>query len=240
MLRSNQLIGFGSRGVVAGGGGIPFSATKLLLGVNGIDGATATSDESASAHTISFFGNAQLDTAQKKLGSASLLLDGTGDYISAPDHADWNLGSGLFGVESFIRPASVSGNQFLIAQWGALGSLAWVIWLSGSTLTWNVSTSGNDNNADMAGGTVVTGSWQHVAATFDGTKYRLFLEGVMVDDFATPRTIFNSTAELSIGAGAGGTFTYNGHIDEARIIQGYSPYSSDGGFTVPSAEFPRS
>ncbi len=69
--------------VVYGNDGIDIgdnTATKLLLNFNGTDGATTTTDASPSAHTVSFEGNAQLDTAAKQFGTASLLLDGTTRY----------------------------------------------------------------------------------------------------------------------------------------------------------------
>ena len=58
-----------------------FNKVSLLLPFDGSDTATSTSDESDNSHTITFGGTAQLDTAQKKFGTASLLLDGDSDYV---------------------------------------------------------------------------------------------------------------------------------------------------------------
>lgn len=65
-----------------------FASVVLLAGFNGDDAATTAPDESLVARTLTFARNAQLDTAEKKFDSASLLLDGAGDYVSAPDSAD--------------------------------------------------------------------------------------------------------------------------------------------------------
>ena len=65
--------------------------TKLLIHADGADGSTSFTDSSASGHTITANGNAQVDTDQKEFGTGSLLCDGTGDYLSIPDHADWDL-----------------------------------------------------------------------------------------------------------------------------------------------------
>jgi hypothetical protein len=43
------------------------------------------------------------------------------------------------------------------------------------------------------------------------------------------------TATLDIGSA-----TFGGWIDELRITKGVARYASDGGFTVPTAAFPRS
>ena len=60
-----------------------FNKVSLLLPFDGSDTATSTSDESDNSHTITFAGTAQLDTAQKKFGTASLLLDGDSDYVKS-------------------------------------------------------------------------------------------------------------------------------------------------------------
>ena len=218
-----------------------FASVVLLLGFEGVDGATATTDESPVGRTMSFSGNAQLDTAQFKYGASSLLLDGTGDYLTSPDSADFDLGSGLFTIEMFIRPASVTGSQFLVAQWDGIPTLAWVLFLNGAALNWFVSTSGSNFFGDLAGGTLSTGTWYHVCVDYDGTTYRLYLDGAMVASSTTARAINNSTDQLHIGSRSGtGSDFFNGSIDEVRITKGVGRYVSDGGFTPPAAVFPRS
>ena len=64
---------------------------KLLLHFDGSDGATTTTDSSNNERTITLAGDAQLDTAQKKFGTASLLLDGNGDLASAADDGDFDF-----------------------------------------------------------------------------------------------------------------------------------------------------
>lgn len=89
------------------------SYTKALLHFNGIDTSTTFRDESGKTWTGG--GTAQLDTAQKKLGTASLLLDGNSDYISTPDHADFDVGSGDFTIDFWVRFNAIPGQQETIA-----------------------------------------------------------------------------------------------------------------------------
>lgn len=77
--------------------------TKLLLHCDGTDGSTTFSDNGVTGHTVTANGNAQIDTAQSKFGNASGLFDGTGDYLTIPDHADWNFGTGNFTIDAWIR-----------------------------------------------------------------------------------------------------------------------------------------
>ena len=74
----------------------------LQLSFDGLDEADSTTDESSYGHTVSFVADAELDTAQYKHGTSSLLLDGTGDYITVPDHAIFDL-TGNFTCEMWIR-----------------------------------------------------------------------------------------------------------------------------------------
>ena len=85
---------------------------SLLLHFDGSDGATTTTDDGPDERTITLAGNAQLDTAQKKFGTASLLLDGNGDLASAADDGDFDFGSGDFTVEGFFRISSLGNNAF--------------------------------------------------------------------------------------------------------------------------------
>src|SRR5262245_57173192 len=58
------------------------SFTKLLLKMPGADGSTTITDFSPSQRgNATVVGNAQVDTAQFKFGTGSLLLDGAGDAL---------------------------------------------------------------------------------------------------------------------------------------------------------------
>ncbi len=221
-----------------------WTSVVLLLPFDGVDGATTTTDLSNSAHAMTFSGNAQLDTAQFKFGTASLLCDGAGDLVFSADSADWNFGSGLFTIEAFIRPNSVTSNRFIVSQWGNASNMAWALWISAGTLSWNVSTTGANNLADIAAGTVSNGSWQFAAIDYDGTKYRLYLgttgTAAMVGSSSTGRTIFNAAASMTVGASEAGSFGYDGWIDEIRITKGVARYASDAGATIPTIAFPTS
>jgi len=58
--------------------------------------------------------------------------------------------------------------------------------------------------------------WVHVAATFDGTTARLYING---EEIGSGAFSFgnNPTAEMRIGSYNNDSPTYNGDIDEVRI-----------------------
>lgn len=77
--------------------------TKLLLHCNGPDGSTNFVDDSASHHTVTAIDNAQLDTSEKKFGTASGLFSENYDFLSISDSVDWDFGTGDFTIDFWVR-----------------------------------------------------------------------------------------------------------------------------------------
>jgi hypothetical protein len=71
--------------------------------------------------------------------------------------------------------------------------------------------------------TISYGSWQHIAATFDGLVLRVFKDGVQISSKQFSGTISQEVSPLSIGnryqpiSGVFGRNTFAGAIDEIRI-----------------------
>ena len=93
------------------------SETKLLLHCDGSDESTTITDSSpTTAHTMTAVGNAKLDTTIKKFGTASLQLDGTGDWVTAPDDADFVLSGGTWTWEGWVYLNNLSADHGLFSQ----------------------------------------------------------------------------------------------------------------------------
>lgn len=207
---------------------------------------TGFSDLSSSLKILTNNGNAWPTNSSFKWGSLSGSFDGSGDFISTPDSADWDFGTGQFTVEAWVRFQTKTTNQAIIGQWdnaGAAANSAWYLYLNGSNLTFRLS-NGTTTVDAAAAFTPTLGQWYHIAADRDGTgKVRLYVDGSMVAsstsmNFAPP----NSTASLVIGAvgttGGFPTLDFNGNLDDVRVTKGVSRYASDAGYTVPTAAFP--
>jgi hypothetical protein len=233
--------------LVAGPPDTAWSNVKLLMGADGANGATTTADESPAAHGNAFFvgGATVLDTSQFKFGVSSVVFGsaGLGQAVQWPSSADWNLGSGLFTFECWIYPKTVStGGSYIFCRWDTTGTSSYVLLQVNNTLRWTTSTTGSDINSDITTAAVLTiNTWTAVAIDFDGLKYRLYVNGVMVGSFSTPRTLFNLTNNISIGGSSAAvpSNTFFGNIDEFRFTKGVARYASDSGYTVQTAAFPR-
>lgn len=218
------------------------SNVKLLLAFDGADASTSASDESPAAHgAATFAGNAQLDTAQKKFGTASLLLDGTGDYVRYPDSPDWAFGSGPFTIEAFVRFNAKTGFRTILCQGETVVFESWLFDYAGGTDLRMRLTEGAVNSFVQAAWSPTLNTWYHVCAERSGNTVRLYADGVMLTSASYTGTLNDTTKELTIGSlslNSPGNY-FDGWIDEVRITKGVARYASDSGFTVPSAAYPR-
>jgi len=88
-------------------GSVIDSYTKLLLYSDGTDGSTIIPCAVSTTRTITAHGSAQIDTAQVKYGTGSILYSSAStDSISAADDANWNLANGDFTIDAWIRPST--------------------------------------------------------------------------------------------------------------------------------------
>lgn len=219
-----------------------FSDVVLLLGFEGSDGATTTSDESdANNGAATFHNQAQIDTAQSKFGGSSLLLDGS-DKIVFGDDPDWHLPAD-WTIEMWVRFASTGGFQTLIAQANTSGAGTMLDAVGGTILRlrYKLGTSGQQNNQYTWN--YSTDTWYHVVAERSGNDFRLYADGVMLGKASSAEVGVNETLDLTIGAmteaASGVTNGFNGWIDELRITKGVARYGSDSGYTIPTEAFPR-
>lgn len=198
----------------------------LLMHMDGINGSVRFRDERN--HVISAVaGNAQLSTAQKKFGASSLLLDGTGDYVSIQG-SDFSFGFGDFTVEGWIRTTAAK-DQVFFDNYGGSG---WQILITaaGKLNLYNVAT-GTTNLAD--------GNWHHIAVCRAGTTLRLFADGLLEASATNTANYGQAGSFVAIGAQAisrNTSFDFNGNIDEVRVTKGVARYTA--AFTPPAAAFP--
>lgn len=216
------------------------SFTKVLLHFDGADGSTAFTDvaEGTTPHTFTATGDAQIDTAQSVFGGASGLFDGTGDYISAPDSPDWDLGTQNFVIEFRLRPADTSAGLrcILIRETGAV-TASFAVYQSGTGIEFYASANtgvGFDiSNKSM--GTLAAGTWSHFAVVRSGNDFTCLQDGVQVGSATTASiTLENNNKPMQIGSD--GSFHYNGHIDELRLSVG-TDRGWGSGFIVPSSAY---
>ncbi len=219
-------------GVDVQAGGTSSEAEEVFLThFDGSDAATSATDVSWNGATITFVANAQLDTAQQKFGTASLLLDGTGDYVSFPDNDLYYIGTKDFTVDAWVRFNTTAAGA-IMAQWTGTGSQrSWEFVVTSSAVTFYTSTNGSAWNLRVTESwSPSTDTWYHVAAERTGGSIYVYVDGTMLGSgTANTEDFFNATIAPSIGAvNSGGANNFDGWIDEPRLVIGTGRYGGSG------------
>ena len=206
---------------ISGGEYTSDSDTKLLLHCNGIDESPTFTDDGETVHAVTTIADAQIDTAYKKLGTASGLFDGSGDTLSLQNHADFVFGSGNFTIDLWVRWSTVTDSLFLSKR-NENGDLQ-LGWYSGNYGLW-FSWSDNSTSKEYYSYTTWTPSqdtWYHIAVVRNDTSIKLYVDGTALSldhDDGDPGNITNdATYLLYIGCNRGTGYYFPGHLDEIRI-----------------------
>lgn len=217
--------------------------TKLLVHMDGTNGQTVFRDDNGysqrAAKYISYYGNAQIDTAQSKFGDSSALFDGTGDWLTTGAQSDLNFGTNDFTIEFWIRPSVLNNDTMVIGSgvgsWGS-GALG----IAGGTSSYGMRFFSYDYNSSGSGlvkdpSAMTTNTWYHYALVRSGNNWTLYRDGTSVSTATWSGSVnFNGNSNTYIGYAGWGGVAMNGWIDEFRISN-TARYSAN--FTAPTAPF---
>ena len=225
----------------------------LLAKFDGTDAATAYT-ELARSEAGTFQDNAQLDTAQAAGGTASLLVDGTGDAVffgdNAGSYAAYQIPStGDATLEAFIRFAALPGvgERMAVANFANQDFVNAELEVRNNGGTYELR--GRFGFGNFPAGTITpsTGVWYHVVAQRNygspNTTVNLYFDGTRVSSVTSNNTPSSSTTEpCNIGAWDNASNQiysreFNGWIDSVRFTNGTARYSG-ASITVPDADFP--
>lgn len=224
-----------------------FANVVLLLNMPGTDGSTAFTE--VKGKTVSANGNAQIDTS---LGYNTALFDGTGDWLSTPNHTDFGFGSLEVTIDALVRfnnyPVD-NGGQFRSEIIGKQATGA-------NNFGWTLEAVGTASSIDSVNFTLFTSNASfvtavgtyafalntdyHIEACRDGNTLRVYVDGVQVGSAAYSGTVQTTTANVKIGSlQFDATFKYdlNGHIRAIRVTKGVCRHPGGTTFTPPTAPF---
>lgn len=178
--------------------------------------------------SFSFASGATISTGQKKFGTASLLLNGSSDYVySEISQEKFNPRDEDFTVDWWEYRLSSTAGKTAIAR-GSSGFAPYVFGYSDGTnlrcyitsngVSWDIANAKNF-------GTISASTWTHYAITRSGNTFRTFKNGVQQDTWTSSASIYATSDIFVIGVYSAGY--YNGYIDEFRMIKGYAEYTAD-------------
>jgi hypothetical protein len=215
-----------------------WTSVPIMLGFDHRDGSTRMINESDSGAVVSANGDAQADTAQSKFGGASLLLDGTGDYLTLAHNTLYSVSNGNFTVECWVK-RNASKLQCIACKRPPTGATEWAFYVNATT---NVliaqAFSAGSLALNIAGTTGLTTGQHHVSLSRSGSTWRVFLDGALEATGTESPTPTGNSEVLHIGRDPSNTGRdFNGWIDEFRFTAGVARYTA--AFTPPAAAFPR-
>ncbi|WP_299073804.1 LamG domain-containing protein, partial [uncultured Paraglaciecola sp.] len=230
-----------TNGVCRYPGGTTFTPPSLPLAVDastGIDKYTTmmlhfeddTDDSSIYNNHPDVQGDAAVSITETKLGTKTLELDGTGDYLDInpcpvsmhPELGDWTIDFWLF-----LKDHTASQGIFAIGEYTdgiycrVLSSTQIDIYINGVRTIINWSST--------------LDQWYHVAFTRYGGTVQMWIDGVAQGSSWTDTSDIDPTTRLQVGAVDGGAQAIAAHYDEFRFSTGIARWTD--AFTPPTDRY---
>lgn len=178
---------------------------------NTCSGGEDVCDKSGNGLHGTFGGNAAL-AGSGKLGSNSVSLDGTGDFISIANNSLLNLSS--FTIEAWAIFDSYAARNTIVDLGGANNTPR----LSTETTTGLIKLFKTNVAAICTSNSAPTlGQWTHIAVTYDGTTCNIYIDGVLDVSTTNAYTFSYSSATRYIGYEPVVPEDMDGTIDEVKI-----------------------
>jgi len=155
------------------------------------------------------------DAKGNEKGGYALSFDGTDDYINLGNMFNFTSN---YSIEAWIKTSRFSAEQRILTKFerGGGGSFNAAVLSTGqfrvshNVAPWGVTTSKTVND----------GKWYHVAATYDGTTLRLYIDGILdgsVNTDVNSATSYDIQIGRSFRTGIHSHGYFEGNIDEVRI-----------------------
>ncbi|XWK86463.1 MAG: LamG-like jellyroll fold domain-containing protein [Phormidium sp.] len=152
--------------------------------------------------------------SQKRRG---LQLDGVNDYVEIPYRPELNPQQ--FTVSCWTKVLGGQGTYRSVITSRDENPLKGYIIYAGDNNKWQFWVGSGGNWNSVTGSDIVLNTWTHLAAAFDGSKLKLYINGVLAQEVAGTYVV-NTARPLRIGAGTtekSPQLFFNGQIAELCI-----------------------
>ena len=209
-------------------------------------------DKSQTSSALVLDGDTKCSSTQTKYRSTAIYTDGTGDRVRFGINnkklvCDWGVGGEPFTVEWWMYDTQPYTTQHSFGPqtgggagaWNASTGHQWITYWNNSVLNiyyygTNGNYSGNTCTAAQLG--IVQNQWQHVAHTYDGTTWRLYVDGVHGFHWVLPvQPASVSGTFAALGSFAEPAYYNAAYYDDVRITKGLARYTGTSSFTPPAA-----
>ena len=218
-----------------------FEYTTLLLPGNGTNGAQNNTflDSSTNAFSITRNGNTTQGTFSPFSQTGwGVYFNGSSDYISVADSADFTMGSGDFTIQCWVYSTANSGSdQYILGQvpsTGAAASTSFQLYKKATTNVAECYVYIGGSKVATSTATIPVGQWTHLAMVRDGGTMRLYVNGSQDGTNATLSTssIVDSTGSFSVGrTGDYNGLYFAGYVSNVSVVKGTCLFPNGTTFT---------
>jgi len=181
-------------------------------------GTTAVDETGSNAGT--YFNGVVLGIPGALTGSTntSASFDGVNDYVSVPHSTSLNATTGVT-VEAWIKRSRTGAWQNVVAKPGngANAVQNYALWLN--TTNQIVFVFGNGTASGSVYGPSVDTNWHYVAATYDNSVARIYVDGVQQASATSTVKLTANTQPLLIGRTTDNNRIFGGLIDEPAVYR---------------------
>src|SRR3989344_5667051 len=154
-------------------------------------------------------------TGDQCISGKCLKFDGTDDYVLMADSASLQI-SGNITMSAWVKTGNITNNSFIFGK-GTDGSKGYVLKSEGDGF-YAAFTDTLGARHTSPGYTHVANTWYYVAATYDGSSFCFYVNGVSVGSCtSTSTTISTDTSQLKFGINSAGGNLFLGFIDDPKI-----------------------
>ena len=213
-------------------GDLYFPNVSLLLPFEGTNGATSTNDLSNKNHTVTFHGSAAISTAQKKIGTSSVLLGNGSNYLSIPS-GDWcEFGTNDFTIEFWIRRTGLPSLHMYIFECrnGSDGAKILIYCPTGTNnpVLWVSSSTRISSTIPL-----LVDTWHHLALVRSGGTTTMYIDGASGGTWSDSTSYISSNLYLGCYTNGSASYAFPGNIDSLRVTKNVARYTS--AFTPPAS-----
>jgi hypothetical protein len=163
-------------------------------------------------------------------------FDGSGDYLTVPTNAAFNIGTNSFTLECWFYSLGSTNYQAIVSAWGTTQSnSAFEIATNGSNLF--IQIAYGSSQVSFQPTAPASYQWNHVAMVSNGSTLSAFVNGARIGTQAFSSSINSASFNPAIGYRvAASNYPFLGYIASPRLVNGSAVYDpSSTTITVPTA-----
>lgn len=209
---------------------MPFSGATGVGITNDVNGAIRTASGASAGTTKTVTANGGIGTTSVGIATttahfypSAAFFDGSNDYLSVPDSADFNISTGDYTFETWVYKTSSSrlilvaiANSGLSIAINASGNIEVCRSLTAIDFTFTANISNN--------------TWTHIAVTRTGTILRAFKDGILLGVQTSSTSYGQGICYLGVDANTTSN-PFSGYLQDLKIYKGLAKYTEN--FTPP-------